>query len=52
MKKKTTLGRIVSTLLTLALVWGGVACQPEPPVEQEAKTFTISFDVEGVDAGK
>ncbi len=29
---------------------GGVACQPEPPVEQEAKTFTISFDVEGVDA--
>ena len=29
---------------------GGVACQTEPPVEQEAKTFTISFDVEGVDA--
>lgn len=29
---------------------GGVACQPEPPVEKEAKTFTISFDVEGVDA--
>ena len=50
MKKKTTLGRIVSTLLTLALVWGGVACQPEPPVEQEAKTFTISFDVKDVDA--
>ena len=50
MKRKTTIGRIVSTLLTLALVWGGVACQPEPPVEQEAKTFTISFDVEGVDA--
>ena len=29
---------------------GGVACQNEPPVEQEAKTFTISFDVEDVDA--
>ncbi len=42
MKKKTTLGRIVSTLLTLALVWGGVACQPEPPVEPTK--YTISFD--------
>ncbi|MBO5481864.1 MAG: InlB B-repeat-containing protein, partial [Spirochaetaceae bacterium] len=30
--------------------YGGVACQNEPPVEQEAKTFTISFDVEDVDA--
>lgn len=50
MKKKTTLGRIVSTLLTLTLVWGGVACQTEPPVDQEPKTFTISFDVDGVDA--
>lgn len=50
MKKKTTLGRIVSTLLTLALVWGGVACSANPEPEKEAKTFTISFDVEGVDA--
>lgn len=50
MKKKTTLGRIVSTLLTIALVWGGVACSANPEPEKEAKTFTISFDVEGVDA--
>lgn len=46
MKKKTTIGRIVSTLLTLALVWGGVACQTEPPVE--AKSFTIKFDVKDI----
>ena len=50
MKRKTTIGRIVSTLLTLALVWGGVACSANPEPGKEAKTFTISFDVEGVDA--
>ncbi len=44
MKKKTTLGRIVSTLLTLTLVWGGVACSANPDPGKEAKTFTISFD--------
>ena len=42
MKRKTSITKIASILTVLAMVWGGVACQPEAPVEPTK--YTISFD--------
>lgn len=42
MKRKTSITKIASILTVLAMVWGGVACQPEAPVEPTK--YTIEFD--------
>lgn len=45
MKKNVNLSRIVATILTLFMVWGGVTgCNQQPPA---TNTFTITFDSNG-----
>ena len=45
MKKKTMMGRLSSLLFALALVWGGVSCTPQAPVDPTK--YTITFDSQG-----
>ena len=48
MKRKTSITKIASILTVLAMVWGGVACQPEAPVEPTKYTITFDSGIESI----